>query len=182
MSDSKSNRHQAKSDTASLSCLPIRRLLRGALLGLISALAIGIAPAVGVEGETPLQQRPVTTGEHAMPSTPESVSPWIDAVRAQRQAWEARRNAAREDFETRRRINLPHSAARQETWEQDLRLRRATRRGRIEHNRERLRNLTPGQPPMNAPGHSAPSGETTADSGPPFAPPGWDNHWYFRGF
>jgi hypothetical protein len=91
---------------------------------------------------------------------PDQVSPWLDEVRAQREAWEARRSVVREQHEQRRRIHHPRSAAQQETWEEDLRRRRAERQERIEQDREVFLRPEP----------------------PGLYPPGWNNLWYFRGY
>ncbi|MTW19957.1 hypothetical protein [Allochromatium palmeri] len=91
---------------------------------------------------------------------PDQISPWLDEVRAQREAWEARRSAAREQHEQRRRLHHPRSAAQQATWEEDLRRRRAERQERIEQDREAFIRPEP----------------------PGLYPPGWNNLWYFRGY
>lgn len=110
-----------------------------------------------------------------------SASPWLDEVRAQRQAWEARRKAAREDFEARRRLNNPLGSARQEAWEEDVRRRRAERQQRIDREREMFRSLGELPPSMPLP-ESGARGSYSAAEDPLFPPPGWDNLWYFRGF
>jgi hypothetical protein len=123
---------------------------------------------------------------------PLPLEPWLDEVRAQRQAWETKREAARDAFEARRRANNPRAAAQQEAWEEEVRRRRAARLERMDQERELFRSLGPSQMPFpwpwtsgfsalpdTATGHSAPA---TPGDKPMFAPPGWDNHWYFRGF
>ncbi len=148
---------------------------------LVVALSIGIVPVVEGESETRLRQLPAAPASSWMPTHPEL---WLDEVRAQRRAWEARRDAVREDYKARRRLNHPRSAARQEAWEEDVRRRRALHQERIDRNWELLGNLGPGQPPPTVP-NSLPPGETASGIGAEpilFTPPGWDNLWYFSGF
>ncbi len=114
--------------------------------------------------------------------------PWLDEVRAQRQAWEARRNSARQSYEAWRRLNNPRGAAHREAWEAEVRWRRAARLDRMEQDRELFRRLGPNQlpPPWPTKGPAATDESNKAGLPPPetpiFAPPGWNNHWYFRGF
>ena len=110
-----------------------------------------------------------------------SATPWLDEVRAQRQAWELRRQSAREAFEARRRLADPHGAAYQE----DIRQRREARQQRLEQERERLREL--GQPPAPWYAPAGPTSELPAQTpagapAPLLAPEHWGNLWYFRGY
>lgn len=109
----------------------------------------------------------------------EASNPWLDAVRAQRRAWEARRDAAREELTARRRLHNPRGSARQEAWEDDLRQRRAERQERIDQERELFREFGSQPPAAEPPG---PAGLQDGTKGLLFAPPGWNNLWYFRGF
>ncbi|WP_373506614.1 ABC-F family ATP-binding cassette domain-containing protein, partial [Thiocapsa sp.] len=105
--------------------------------------------------------------------------------------WHAR-EATRSAYEARRRANNPRAAAQQEAWEEDVRRRRADRLERMDHDREAFRNLGPvefpppwpwvtGMPTLPEISNGATSPDTPGDESI-FAPPGWDNHWYFRGF
>ena len=118
---------------------------------------------------------------------PEMVLPWLDEVRAQREAWEARRATAREQHEWRRRIHHPRGAAQQEAWEDDLRRRRAERQARVEQDREAFRRLGPGfLGPHQTVVDEAPKSQDPSDQASPtpsvLYPPGWNNLWYFRGY
>ncbi|MBK1719814.1 hypothetical protein [Thiocystis violacea] len=116
---------------------------------------------------------------------PDGPDPWLDEVRAQREAWEAERAAARAIHEQRRRINHPRGAARQEAWEEDVRRRRAERQERIERDRELFRDLGPGPLPIPMPvdpRSPEEQAERARPGGPAVTPPGWNNLWYFRGF
>ncbi|MBK1720918.1 hypothetical protein CKO23_01455 [Thiocystis violacea] len=147
-------------------------------------LSLATTPTLAQQAaETPYAMPPETW----MPA-PEIPSPWLDEVRAQRHAWEARRKAAREEYTARRRLNNPRGSAHQEIWEEDLRRRRAERQERIDQQREHFLSLPPGQPAADRPDDG---GATSADpqsteypgaSDPMFTPPGWNNLWYFRGF
>lgn len=118
---------------------------------------------------------------------PDQVSPWLDEVRAQREAWEARRSAVREQHEQRRRAHHPRSAVQPDAWEADLRRRRAERQERIEQDRAVFRRLAPGA--WGLPWSVTEDGAWGAEWAPPpspqpspISPPGWDNLWYFRGY
>lgn len=112
--------------------------------------------------------------------SPDTSSNWLDEVRAQREAWEARRSAMREQHEQRRRAHHPRGAVQPEAWEEDLRRRRAERQERIEQDREVFRRLGPG---AWGPYWSVmEDGAGGAEWAPPVSPPGWDNLWYFRGY
>lgn len=160
----------------------------------LAALLVGLLsiPAVLAAEETPsgrTQPANPAIGDRLPTSAP---TPWLDEVRAQRQAWEARREATRSAYEARRRANNPRAAAQQEAWEEDVRRRRADRLERMDQDREAFRNLGPlefpppwpwvtGMPTLPEIGKIATSPDTPGDESI-FAPPGWDNHWYFRGF
>jgi hypothetical protein len=162
------------------------RVAAALLFGLLS-----IPGAIADEENLVAPMQPVsqTFGDPPHGTAP---TPWLDEVRAQRQAWEARREATRSAYEARRRANNPRAAAQQEAWEEDVRRRRAARLERMDQDLEIFRSLGPGQPPLPWPWvtgmPSLPelgSGATTPGTGgetPIYAPPGWNNHWYFRGF
>ncbi|WP_201098240.1 hypothetical protein [Thiocystis minor] len=127
---------------------------------------------------------------HQQSAFPDAGSPWLDEVRAQRQAWEARRHETRETYDALRRLHNPRGAAQQDAWNEDVRRQRAERLERIERDREIFRDLGPNLFPYPLPGNlplpfslSEPGSAAHADTGEPmFAPPGWDNLWYFRGY
>ncbi len=160
--------------------------------------SLGLCVAIlllGMAGNTPAAETTPNIDHGAPPdpsrremTLPETGSPWLDDVRAQREAWEARRDAARENFETRRRINHPSAAAHQEAWEDDIRRRRAARQERMDKDLEMFRSLGPESfpppmrgAPMTSDGKTGGAGPK-APTDPMFPPPGWDNLWYFRGF
>ncbi|UHD17295.1 hypothetical protein [Thiocapsa bogorovii] len=161
----------------------------GAVALIFGLLSIPAAIAADENLLVKIQPASQTFGD---PSPGGAPTPWLDEVRAQRQAWEARREATRSAYEARRRANNPRAAAQQEAWEEDVRRRRADRLERMDQERERFRSLGPAQLPPPWPwvtgmptlpdiGSSATSPGTPGDESI-FAPPGWDNHWYFRGF
>lgn len=118
---------------------------------------------------------------------PDMVSPWLDEVRAQREAWEARRSVVREQYEQRRRAHHPRGGVQPPSWEEDLRRRRAERQERIDQDRAVFRRFGPEVwwPPRTfADQESEVSDRSEARSPepPPVYPPGWDNLWYFRGY
>jgi hypothetical protein len=73
-----------------------------------------------------------------------SATPWLEEVRAQRQAIEARHQAAREAVAARHRAADPWGATRQEARADELQRRREARRQRIEQDREHFRGLSAG--------------------------------------
>lgn len=164
---------------------------RGSCFAALLFGLLPIAPVLVAEGAPTASIQPAAQTYGDQPPAPAS-TPWLDEVRAQRQAWEARRDATRSAYEARRRANNPRAAAQQEAWEEDVRRRRAARTERMDQNLEWFRSLGPGQPPPPWPWVSGmPTlpeiGSVTIAPGTPgdqpiFAPPGWDNHWYFRGF
>ena len=151
------------------------RLRRRALLACLLGWMLAPSFATPEPGMPP----PIDLG------APDGVPPWLDEVRAQREAWEARREAARERHEQRRRLANPRGAAQQDAWEEDLRRRRAERREHIEQERERFHGSWPSQmwpliqdDPSDTDEHT----ETTPTHPSAFTPPGWNNLWYFRGY
>ncbi|MCG6897814.1 MAG: hypothetical protein LJE61_04985 [Thiocapsa sp.] len=156
-------------------------------------LILGLMPihAVSPAGEIPEAPAQTEVPVYSERSAAEDPTLWLDEVRAQRRAWEERRDAARSAFEARRRANNPWGAAQQEAWDAEAQRRRTARIERMDQERDLFRSLGPGQPPFLWPG-AAPfaaepgRGPESPPGAPPeeplFAPPGWDNHWYFRGF
>lgn len=161
-------------------------LLLALLLGPVSARTASGA------GDTP-EEAPASTEVpiYTERSTAEVQPLWLDEVRAQRRAWEERRDAARSAFEARRRAHNPWGAAQQEAWDAEVQRRRAARIERMDQEHDRFRNLGPGRAPFLWPLDPPFAPELGAGPDPPpvtppgeslFVPPGWDNHWYFRGF
>jgi hypothetical protein len=130
-------------------------------------------------------------------SEADPMAKWLDEVRAQRRAWEARRRAAKEAIDAHRRWVDPWGAAQHEAREKETERRRQAFREQIERDREIFRN----QPPWNSlfdpldqslgmfpdDRSALDSDEATArqDSlSPPseYQLPGWDNRWYYRGY
>ncbi|MCK7579137.1 MAG: hypothetical protein MZV65_27660 [Chromatiales bacterium] len=111
---------------------------------------------------------------------PDRGSPWLDEVRAQREAWESRRAASREYHEQRRRAYHSRGAVQPDAWEEDLRRRRAERQERIDQDREVFRRLGPGA--WGPPSTFAEDEREHFERPEAGSPPGWDNLWYFRGY
>jgi hypothetical protein len=171
-----------------------QRLPSGGLL--LIALLMSAPVVSSADRTSAIQAQPEPPiGDDQFPE--ETTTPWLDEVRAQRQAWEDRRESARSAFEARRRANNPRAAAQQEAWEEDVRRRRAARLEWMDQERERFRQLGPAVPPLSEPWtwpwpkdppgslESAPGATFVSPVAPEeslFVPPGWDNHWYFRGF
>lgn len=180
------------SDRASIAAC--RRPRPGALgraiaQALVWALVCAGAPilAEDIEESTAPSQAPDPMDDPALP--------WLDEVRAQRRAVEERRKAAREAIDARRRLSDPWGAAQKDAREDDLRRRRQAHLERMEQEREMIRGQAPAQPPAPwpaIPDPPPPPGPAAGDNplGPayptpppaPFAPPGWDNYWYYRGY
>ncbi|WP_295408835.1 hypothetical protein [uncultured Thiocystis sp.] len=166
-----------------------RRWLAGA--GWICLLP-GILAGASVTSAEPvsLQLAQTSASMHQQPAHPDVSSLWLEEVRAQRQAWEARRHETREAYEARRRLHNPRGAAQQDAWKEDARRQRSERLERIERDRERFRELGPYLFPLPWPGNlplpfssNEPDSAGLADPREPmFAPQGWDNLWYFRGY
>ena len=142
-------------------------------LCLVAAFAVGSATAARgedlvVQPDSTLQA-PRQTGDYADP-----MRQWLDDVKAQRQAWEARRQAAKEAINARRRLNDPWGAAQKEAREMENQRRRDAMLEQIERDREAFRNQGPWQggnlwePGPPPPGYSAQS--DTAPQLDPVAP------------
>lgn len=153
----------------------------GCLLGGLCA-----SPSEAVEAP-PTEVAPGSTTDVAPqavpgPSSPEGVisDRWLDAVRAQRQAWEERRRAAQEAMDARRRLNDPRTSAHEEHMR-----RREALMEHIERDREHFLNQGPWQipPPPNPGPPGSPGNPPGSDPTLAYPPlPGWDNRWYYRGF
>lgn len=143
----------------------MRKAIPSILLSLSFALLT--PPLGGAEnsgaGPPPATDPPVATG---------TGDQWLDAVRAQRQAWEERRRAAREATDARRRLHSP----RAEALHQEQQRRHDAFLGQIERDREYFLGQGPWQTPPAAANPEA------APASPNPSLPGWDNRWYFRGY
>ena len=159
---------------------------------LLWAFAISTAPVAA--------QEPAVPGTNRTTAEPEPFQRWLDAVRIQRQAREAEREAAKKDMEARHRWRDPWGAAKKEARDKENQRRRESFREEIERKREALRGQAPwstqtlpwqampaGQPDPPTPDdldqdrENAPTGAMPpATAYPPL--PGWDNRWYYRGY
>ncbi len=112
-----------------------------------------------------------------VPGPPSESPRWLDEVRAQREAWEAHRQARKEASDARLRLLDPVGAAQLEEREKENeRFREASRRRaqqkrqsmaqeRQAHRRELQRWLD------------------QRDNAPyPYTPYDWDNRWFYRGY
>ena len=130
----------------------------------------------------------------AVPDYPDPLPQWLDEVKAQRQAWEERRRAAKEAVHARRRQNDPWGAAQHEAREQESQRRRDAIVEQFERDRDAFHTPWPGPrdqsppPPQPQPGAVAPQ-PTAPDSAAlnpadpsSYPPSGWDNRWYYRGY
>ena len=160
----------------------------------IFVLLAGLLAAFSVAPQEP----PPPPSVPAPIAEPEPFRQWLDEVRAQRHAREARRRADKEARNARRRWIDPWGAALQEAREQESLRRRQELIEHVERDREEFRKRVPWRfrpnpwqeradrspaetpPPEDAEAASAiPPGEPHASSYPL---PGWDNLWYYRGF
>ncbi|WP_295579880.1 hypothetical protein [uncultured Lamprocystis sp.] len=109
----------------------------------------------------------VTIAQTAVGELP---TPWLDEVRTQRQAAEARRQANRESFEARRRAKNPWGAAHHEAWEENVQRRREARKQRLEQDRDYFRGMGPTlADPWAEPWNDVPpNAADTAPLGDPF--------------
>jgi hypothetical protein len=171
----------------------IKRLHKLALF--LWATALALTPLWAQDGSVPSVAQSGATGE------PAPMNQWLDEVRAQRQAWEERRQAAKEALDARRRWIDPWGAAQKEARDKETQRRRDAFREQIERDRELFRNRSPwaaqSGPWQEAPPGTenlAPDAGAPAESpiapppeedvpGSPYPPlPGWDNRWYYRGY
>ena len=162
---------------------------------LMVGFSFGLLAASHVGAQEPPTPPPIISN---LPMEPEPVRGWLDEVRAQRQAREQRRHAAKEAMDARRRWIDPWGAAQQEAREQEVQRRRDAFLQKIEREREVFRNQIPWTPQdhpwqgeIAEPAPEFPiapetdSGGTPGQALPspsPYALPGWDNHWYYRGY
>lgn len=123
--------------------------------------AVGVGSATVARGEDPTVQpdsalqQPRQAEDFADP-----MRQWLDEVKAQRQAWEARRQAAKEAANARRRLTDPWGAAQQEARDKDNQRRRDAMRDQVERDREMFLNQWSWQgsnrwePDLPPPAHS----------------------------
>lgn len=173
-----------------------RRLIAGVwATGVLGTWPIGAQEAPSAP--TPMRP-PSSLG--AMPSASEPMPQWLDEVRAQRQAREERRRAAKKAIGARRRWIDPWGAAQKEAWEQETQRRRDAFKEKVERDREAFRSQAPWAPTptpwwdqgtglVSGPElHSQSNPDTAETTGQtlsptePFSLPGWDNRWYYRGY
>lgn len=179
--------HQTASEYGIPSKLFTRRW--SAVAGWISLVfGILVGPSVTATETMPMQLAQTSADLHDHNPYPEVTSPWLDEVRAQRQAWEARRNQAREAYDARRRLHNPRGAAQQDAWKEEVRRQRAERLELIARDRELFLDLGPKGFQLLWPGTIPIPFSSNGQDGfsvpkeSMFAPPGWDNLWYFRGY
>ena len=127
-----------------------------------------VAPVVCAEATSP----PASAAETAPPA-----DPWLEEVRTQREAWEARRNAAKAASKARLRLYDPWRAAHIEALEQESELRRELARERFEQRRSSSETLRENQ--RRSLEQRQNEEHQMLDY---FAPYGWDNRWYYRGW
>jgi len=166
----------------------LRRLIVGVWASLLAAAPLGAQEP----GPPPMPPA------GAIPPAPEPVYQWLDEVRAQRQAREERRRAAKEAMDERRRHINPRGAAKQEAWEQETQRRRDVFMEKIERDRRAFRDRAPWGPTHNPwqdkgldtraeprsssnPNSAQGTGQALTPSSP-YPLPGWDNRWYYRGY
>lgn len=132
-------------------------------------------------------------GSAAESGVPAAVSPWLEEVRAQRQAREARRRASQEAHEARRRWRDPWAAARYEAREAEVQQRREDWLEQIDRDRRFFRQQAPWQEPVGEPspmieaaapssGHAPEEGGDQRPSLPAYPPAGWNNGWYYNSY
>jgi hypothetical protein len=166
---------------------PLRTEIAALLAGLFASFAV-------LAQELP----PVLAPEGAPLAQPDAVDRWLAEVRAQRQARDERRQAAKEAWDARRRWIDPWAAAQQEAREKQAQRRHDALIEHIERDREAFRNWIPwgfhgnpwqgstadlpAQMPQSTGTDAAGVAENASPSPSTYPLPGWDNRWYFRGF
>ena len=169
----------------------IRSLCRGCLLGCLCLLPLAVAAQASPVGAPGMSDGAVPT-----PATPEDqiADRWLEAVRAQRQAWEERRRASQEAMDARRRQYDARSSTYPEARQQEHLRRREALMEHIERDREHFLNQGPWQPPpLPTPPTTPVAPEPPASGTPGSAPgsesrlaypplPGWNNRWYYQGY
>ncbi len=142
-----------------------------------AGLLVCLLAAPGISAQETDQDQ----GDEAPPQSPSPRPQWLDEVRAQRQAWETRREEARKAMDARHRWIDPWGAAQRETREREIEQRRQAFHERIEQEREQFRA---GRPPLGTfpqpPSPPTPGWQTNPP--PPAEPQGWDNRWYYQGY
>jgi hypothetical protein len=128
--------------------------------------------------EISLAQQDETQAQYPSPSARPQ---WLDEVRAQRQASEARREETRKALDARHRWIDPWGAAQREAREREIEQRRHALQERIEQEREQFRA---GRPPLGGYPRTLALPAPGLQTSPPPAPEplGWDNRWYYQGY
>jgi hypothetical protein len=103
--------------------------------------------------------------------------PWLDEVRAQREAWEARRKAEKEASDARLRMIDPWGAAHMEAHEREAEARRDAALQRAEQRHKKAEAKKEAQRQARERWL-----EERTRIMHPAIPPDWDNPWYYRGY
>lgn len=154
----------------------------GCLLPALGA-AFALMPSFCAAASAPVDGVPesfTVAAEDSGISSGARVPQWLDEVRAQRQAWETRRDATRQAMDARRRWVDPWGAAQHEAREREVEQRRQANRERIELERQLFRSQRPALGPY--PEVLAPPIAWEPQAPPLPEPAGWDNRWYYQGF
>jgi hypothetical protein len=102
---------------------------------------------------------------------------WLDEVRAQRQAWEARRQAAKESADAHRRMIDPWGAALHEALEREAQARREALANRAEQRRQAAEQERDAhQQEINR------LRQERERFWKFYTPYDWDTHWFYRGY
>jgi hypothetical protein len=110
-------------------------------------------------------------------SAPSAEAIWLDEVKAQREAWEHRRHAAKEAAEMRRRHLDPWGSARLDAQERSSEARRQQARQHIEQQRQSAEaQMDANRQAMDKFWRER---EQLLQG---YRPNGWNNPWYYRGY
>lgn len=119
---------------------------------------------------------PVSAQPAAQPtSITDAHQQWLDEVRAQREAWQAQREAKRKAAEERLRRIAPWGATRLEELERQAESQREAARQRSEQFRKSSEARLEAQ-------RQAMDQMRQQPAPLPYTPHGWDNSWYYRGY
>jgi hypothetical protein len=102
---------------------------------------------------------------------------WLDAVKAQREAWEQRRQSLKEAADMRRKHLDPWGAAQIEAQERSAEMRREQARQHIEQQRKSAEAQLDAN--RQATENYLQQRQQMLHSYPPY---GWNNPWYYRGY
>jgi hypothetical protein len=164
---------------------PANHLIAHVAVGL---LVCGLAvPTAVADPADPATTAPPTESRPA-------ISPWLEEVRAQRRAWEARRRDSQEAAQARRQWSDPRAAAaaQQEAWDEMVQRRRDDWLEEIDRDRRYFRQQGPWQWGAGDRSSAAASDlrwqqveqlpATDRSSPSTFPPSGWNNGWYYNGY